>query len=171
MSAIREAAATIRSIVNQYQPVLSDDQRNTLIAMGIARAISMRLQLPTSPVPSIAMHFANSFDAAISKYVSEYNEYLILDVRLTTALIFQFYKFRYNLVFDCDAMGVALTKMGTAFPDIFPEKVTTVMTLELDQEDPGKLVSAWQGVVHSAAKAIEDHEANECNPPVNMAVL
>ena len=82
MSCFQNCASEIRTIVNRYQPVLSDKQRSTLIAMAIARAIAMRLPLPSSPVSGLPMYFATTFDMQVSELISEYNEHLIIDVRL-----------------------------------------------------------------------------------------
>lgn len=171
MSCFQNCASEIRTIVNRYQPVLSDKQRSTLIAMAIARAIAMRLPLPSSPVSGLPMYFATTFDIQVSELISEYNEHLIIDVRLARDLVYKFYKLRYDIVYTGDAFGKALSIIGCHMPELFPETVTSVLTLELSQGNPEELQEAWNNMVWSSNRAIDETEAKASVKPLDMAVL
>lgn len=121
-----DIANHIRTYTEYGSSNIPVDQKNKIIALSIARAISVSLQLPTSPVTSIYAHYSDKCAMAVETLICKINDSYILDCKLVADLVFKFYKLRYDLVFTPDAMAKAFASIACNCPDYIPQQLLEI---------------------------------------------
>jgi hypothetical protein len=104
-------AARVREILDQTTKGVPAEQRETFIALALARAVSTSLPLPSTPVTSVNVYYSSTHHAAVAELVSRINEEMVINTKLATELTFKLYKMRYDLVFNTEAIVPFLSAM------------------------------------------------------------
>lgn len=112
MNAIRELTAKLKD--------RSDPDRRTLIAIGLGRAISYHLPLPSMPVNSISQHYDVNCDQQVKAFVSRINELYPLDHQTVRTIGKALYTFRYNLAYDPYTLSEALDRLAAMQTEVIP---------------------------------------------------
>lgn len=110
----------ISNIKQKLESEFTSEQFADLVAISIARAISLDLPLPSGEVHSIDMHFAGAPGAQAAEVISAINENFIVDVQKVMTLTRQFYAMRYKLVFSPKELSRALSFVAANDPDTLP---------------------------------------------------
>jgi hypothetical protein len=105
---MHKVAESVRFILEQHTKTIPADKRGSFIALCIARALSIDLPLPTSPVVSIQVFYGTTCYSRVADFVAALNEHYVLDTKLVLDYVFKHYKLRYALVFDPMAISAVL---------------------------------------------------------------
>lgn len=173
-TAFLDAARNIRQVLSRMSENITDSDRRIAIAIGIGRALSLTLAIPTSPVENMHGHYSTTHEPQIEVLLSKLNECFIVDVRLCLELTYQFYKFRYDLVHDPMILTALLPKLAHASTDYFSKDVCDVMTKELSADDDCWYFNTWQNLVRGLVNAVsEDAETSttEAAYGANLATM
>jgi hypothetical protein len=173
-AAFLNAARDIRQVLSRMSENITDQDRSTAIAIGVGRALSLTLTIPSSPVENMHGHYSTTHEPQIEVLLSKLNEAFIIDVRLCLELTYQFYKFRYDLVHDPMILTNLLPKLAHASTDYFSKDVCDVMTKELSADDDCWYFNTWQNLVRGLVNAVgEDAETStvEYQQGINLATM
>lgn len=163
-------AGTIRSILASTSNPLMDNEKNTLIAIAIARALSIHFPLPTSAVNSVAIHFATAHDEQLCKVIAAFNENIIINTQLTRDLTFKFYQLRYDLVFTPRSFEKSIPVIAACLPEYFPEDICEVLQKEVARStiDKENYWSSWTNMVNTVVEGINGELAEKVAVPLNV---
>lgn len=164
-----QAATFIRSQLNNFGKALSDNERSIAIAIGIARAIASRLQLPTSPVSDLQIYHAETNDQQVIDIISFMNETLVIDIQLVRSLTFRFYKLRYDLVHSEDCFTLLLANMTPALNEVLPEPIISVLRKENKDLTYEDYTGNWNWLIKTIRQTIEQREQEIATPLVILS--
>lgn len=171
MSSYSQAAASIRQILAQAN-TLDNQDRAKLVAVAIARAIALRLPLPTSPVGNLRTYYALNFDQMVIDVVAGFNESMIIDTNETLTQTFNFYRLRYDMVFESQSFGTLLPAMASTLTEYFPESICGVMKRELDRHNSEDgYYSAWGQVVWQVVDSLDREEEAKGIVPIKVGIM
>jgi len=173
-AAFLEAGRSIRQVLARINPDITDQQRTTAVAIGISRALSLTLALPSSPVENMHGHYSTAHEPQIEVLLSNLNEAFIIDVRLCLELTYQFYKFRYDLVHDPMVLTGLLPMLATGAKEYCSSNVCDVMCKELSKDDDQWYFDTWQNLVRTLVNAIgqaQAEESSDYSQGVNLATM
>ena len=170
-------ASRVRRLLSQTSNPHLDKDKNKLIAIAIARALSVYFALPTSAVPSVGIHFTRTYSDPLKEILGKINEGIVIDIMGTVDLTFKFYEMRYNLVYKAQDFLTTLPIIAAAMPDYFPQDVRRVIEAEVSRlrNDQGLVdvnsrqyvdyYSSWFGLIGeiTAAMAEADAKTNGSN--------
>lgn len=105
----------IGAIMEQYKSKYNPQAKERLVALSLARAISVQLQLPSSPVNNVFVYYASTHNDRVCGIISEINENYIVDTKFTAEMTFKLYKLRYRMVYEAQQLTRAL--FATYFDD------------------------------------------------------
>lgn len=105
---MHKVAESVRFILEQHTKAIPADKRGSFVALCIARALSIDLPLPTSPVVSIQVFYGSTCYSRVADFVAALNEHYVLDTKLVLDYVFKHYKLRYALVFEPAAISPVL---------------------------------------------------------------
>lgn len=166
---ITSVAATIRRILSTVTNPSAPCDQSVYVAAAIARSLAARFDLPTSPVASIAIHFATAFDEVLCQVVSEFNESIVIDTRLTRDLTFKFYQLRYDLVYTPMAFERTMPVIAACLPDYFPQNVCDVFAAEAKRADATDYYNSWSMLVNRITDGLQQANATVQAVPVAVA--
>jgi hypothetical protein len=170
MAGYIEATSNIRRLLGSGS--LSDPERSKLFAVALARAIAMRLPLPTAPVNSVNVHYTQNFDQEVIKLIAGFNEHLVLDVKMVMEQTFNFYRLRYDMVHDASRFSPLLPVIAAALPEYFPERICDVMTRELAQYRANNdYFNSWSQIVGCITDCLTEVQSKEFAKPVDLSVI
>lgn len=152
---IATVAATIRRILSTVTNPNSTGDQSVYIAAAIARSLAARFDLPSSPVTSVAIHFTTTFDDVLCRVISEFNECIVLDTRLTRDLTFKFYQLRYDLVYTPMAFERTMPIIASCLPDYFPPAVCEVFATEVKRADATDYYNSWSMLVNRITDGLQ----------------
>lgn len=118
-----DIADHIRNFTDYGGQNIPVDQKHKIIAVALARALSLHLQLPSSPVISIYTHYADKCGKFVDDMICKINESYVIDCKLVSDLTFKFYKLRYDLVFTPDTIGVFFANLANIPNDYISEQL------------------------------------------------
>lgn len=129
-------AQKIPAILKALEVSMTLEERNTFVMASIARALSLDLQLPTSPLDGPEMHFIDAHALAVGARVAAINEEYIIDTTYLFDLVRQFYLLRYSLVHDARnssrVFSVAAMQAPDKIPGILATSLQRFSTVEAD---------------------------------------
>lgn len=155
----------IRECVERFPGELNPEKRKVLIASAIARAISISLPLPSSPVEVIYGYYANTHYQTVLAAVASINENYVIDVDTTMKLTFNFYKLRYDVLHTVDNMFGLIGIIASYSHDSMPPMVSEILKEENSSKDAEDYSRAWVRTVNSISEELmqaknEDGMAN-----------
>lgn len=153
---ITTLATLVRGILNTFPATLTDREKDTVLAVAIARAISVELTLPTSPVALVHSHYQMNFDKQVCDIINEFNEQMIIDTRLARDLTFKFYQLRYELVYNATAFMHYMPAVASVAPDFFSENVRFVIQKELTNGNLTDYLTEWTRVIFHVSEHIRN---------------
>ena len=165
---IASVAATIRRILSTVTNPNATGDQSVYIAAAIARSLAARFDLPTSPVASIAIHFSTTFDDVLCRVISEFNECLVLDTRLTRDLTYKFYQLRYDLVYTPMAFERTMPIIAACLPEYFPQVVCDVFAAEVKRADATDYYNSWSMLVNRITDGLQQVNATVQAVPVAL---
>lgn len=166
-----QAATTIRSILAQAN-TLDNQDRAKLVAVAIARALALRLPLPTSPVGNLRAYYTVNFDQQVIDVVAGFNECMVIDTNETLAQTFNFYRLRYDMVFEAQSFGTLLPAMAATLTEYFPESICGVMRRELERhQSEDNYYSSWGQVVAAVIDGLTGEEEIKGVQPVRVGAM
>jgi hypothetical protein len=140
MNAIRE--------LNLMLTDRSDVDRRTLIAIGIGRAISYILALPSMPVNNINQHYDVQHEPVVRSFLSRINELYAIDHDTVRVIARALYCFRYNLAYDPMTMADAIDRLATmqngVIPDAYRGMINSVTGSDKMIEQLGLVMRVFQ---------------------------
>jgi hypothetical protein len=104
------------------------NERRRAVAVAVARAISMRLPLPSSPVSSPNVFYNTTHDGSVSEWISKINEHYQLDVSLVRDTSYMFWKLAYDLAYSRDNVFSLLDCVMMTDPERIPSRVVEAVT-------------------------------------------
>lgn len=174
-AAFLEAARGIRQILGRISPDINDKERSAAVAIGVGRALSLTLMIPSSPVENMHGHYATAHEPQVENLLSKLNEEFVIDVRLSLELTYQFYKFRYDLVHDPMVLTSLLPKLAAGSTEYFSRNVCDVMCKELIKDDAEQwYFSTWQNIVRTLVNAVgqsEEESTATYTAGINLATM
>lgn len=118
-------AQKIPAILKALEATMTLEERNTFVMASVARAVSLELQVPPSPVDNPELHFVDTHSQIVGAKVAAINEEYIVDTDYLFDLIRQFYLLRYSLVHDARNASRAFSAAAMQAPDKIPAIVVT----------------------------------------------
>lgn len=158
-------SSDIRRILNNFSPVLGEDERRAIVSVALARAFASGLHIPTSAVASLHSYYIQSFDKQIVDALNGFNEVMVVDIRTIRELIFKFYKLRYDTVYDDKFVMLYLSQFAAISPEFFPANICSVITKELASGEVDDYFSKWASIVETA---LDEVKANATNEPIPL---
>lgn len=147
----------IRQLVNNFPASITNLDRQTIISTCIARAISLLLPIPSSPVEQIQSHYTLTHHSTVMQLVSEFNECIIINVVTTMDLVYKFYELRYNVCHSASDLPALVTALACCNPDSFPTKVSDVITRASEAgEKSNDYFMGWDYFVQSCVREIKE---------------
>lgn len=113
-------AQQIPATLKLLDVALTHEERVNFITCSLARAISLELQLPTSPVASADVHFYDTHSTAVMQKISAINESYIVDVDTIFRAVKGFYLLRYSMVFEARDCSRVFSAVAIQSPDKIP---------------------------------------------------
>lgn len=155
---MHKVADSVRYILDTYGKPVPMDKRGAFIALCLARALSVDLQLPTSPVTSIQVFYGSTVYAKVNEVVSAFNEAYVIDTKLVMDLVYKHYKLRYALVYD--PVAAIPLFMGR---DVTEELVPTDLLEICRASASSELVDAFRMLMRSMRTEMND---GDTLPPI-----
>ena len=130
----KETADFISSLVTQ------GEYKSKLVSLSLAKALAMKLALPSTQVEDAGLHFAMSHKQACLNAILLVNELITVNVDEVLDLTKRFDVYRYNCIFVQEL--VPYINKDTAVEDFFGiSRVFSPDTIELIKEHNSKLTS------------------------------
>lgn len=130
----KETADFISSLVTQ------GEYKSKLVSLSLAKALSMKLALPSTQVEDVGLHFAMSHKQACLNAILLVNELITVNVDEVLDLTKRFYVYRYNCIFVQEL--VPYVNKDTAVEDFFGiSRVFSPDSIALINEHNSKLTS------------------------------
>jgi len=168
-----QVASAVRQILDRTSNEVNEADRRTLIAVAISRAISLTLTLPSSEVENLQGYYANTHEPQVEDLLSKINSQFVIDVRACLGLCYDFYKFRYDLVYDSMVMTKLFPVLAKHADIYFSQNVLNIMSKELDNKDDemiGWYYNSWINLVRAIVTAIHEEKDLQSKPVTGFAL-
>lgn len=168
-----QVSSAVRQILERSSKDIGDADRRTLIAIAISRAISLTLNMPSSEVENLQGYYANAHEPQVEDLLSKINSQYVIDIRTCLGLCYDFYKFRYDLIYDPMVMTKLFPVLAKHADIYFSQNVLNIMSKELDNKDDemiGWYYNSWINLVRTIVTAINEEKELQ-SKPVTGAVI
>lgn len=124
----------VRKILDEA--AVPPEQRNAYISFVIAQSLAYQFDIPSSPVDSSAMFFAERYRTQAEKLLSNFNEHFIIDIPQCLKLTEQVYSLRYDFVHRPNATeSRTLLRFLISYPnDSISSALRDIQLVNLDKE-------------------------------------
>lgn len=101
--------------------------KDAITAVYLGRAISVALQLPTSPVPNPGSFFISNYYTAVQQTISVVNEGLVINTELVFETVQALWGLRYDLVYSPHTFLSYMDVVVSAHPHVIPERISKAL--------------------------------------------
>lgn len=151
---VRQALAQLSTEAGGF----SEIEKGELLSLAVARAISSRLLLPSTPAGSAEAYFASTHDSLVCELISRINESVYINTRQTRDLTFKFFELRYNLVFNYQVLGNMIPLLAASSPEFFSPSVGDLLRRESVLKGEGNFKFVFDNIVEEVRSQIDTPE-------------